>query len=507
MSIRDELMGHQRPRLYCCPEAVGSAGPAAVALAEMAGLKLDPWQAWVVEQILGEKEEMYWNEVLQRYVPKSSAYESALVVARQNGKGSIMEALELAWLFLLGAKTICHSAHEFATSKEHFQRVESLVSGTPELKAELARGGIKWSHGDESINLRTGQRLIFKTRTKGAARGFSIDKLVMDEAMILKKEQVGAMLPATAARPDVQIVYAGSAGDEDSEHFGRARDRGINKTDPRLFFAEWSIDPHDDMCPKGCTEHDDNGDPESWAKANPGLGIRLQVENIQSEFYGMDAEVFERERLSVGTWPVAADAWRIIPKDAWEARKFAESYLLDFVIAVDTTPEVTYTCITAAGRNDEGFMHVEITGREEYDHKPGVAWVVPRVKEIWKNNRPKAVVIDKRAQAGMFIDELEAAGIKVISPTMQEFAQSCGEFYVGVVPRKGNQPNIVHLDQKPLNNAVAGADKRDLADAWAWSRRSAAVDISPLVGATLAAWGHKKMVNEKPVSPPWVRRR
>jgi hypothetical protein len=33
---------------------------------------------------------------------------------------------------------------------------------------------------------------------------------------------------------------------------------------------------------------------------------------------------------------------------------------------------------------------------------------------------------------------------------------------------------------------VTGAKKRPLGDAWAWSRKSSAVDISPLVACTLA---------------------
>jgi hypothetical protein len=35
---------------------------------------------------------------------------------------------------------------------------------------------------------------------------------------------------------------------------------------------------------------------------------------------------------------------------------------------------------------------------------------------------------------------------------------------------------------------VKGAAKRPLGDAWAWSRKSSGVDISPLVAITLAVW-------------------
>jgi hypothetical protein len=102
---------------------------------------------------------------------------------------------------------------------------------------------------------------------------------------------------------------------------------------------------------------------------------------------------------------------------------------------------------------------------------------------------------------------LTAQGVKLLHPNTREFAQSCGDFYAGVVPRSGNVPYITHMDQLPLNAALAGADKRDLADCWAWSRRSSAVDISPLVSCTLASWGYKRVSSEVPTSAPWIARR
>lgn len=508
-SVASELLGAQTPSLAHIPVQTSSIGPAAVELAAVAGLELDPWQQWVLTHALGEKDEWYYNSVLKRRMKRSSAYEIALIVARQNGKGTIMEALELAWLYLTGAKTICHSAHEFATSKEHFQRIESLISGTPELKAELARGGIKWSHGDESITLANGQRLIFKTRTKGAARGFSIDKLVMDEAMILKNEMVAAMLPATSARPDVQIMYAGSAGDRESEHFGRARSRGVKGSDPRLFFAEWSADLCTDFCIKDCTDHDDPKDPRVWAKANPGLGYRLQAENIQSELMGMDGDVFARERLSVGDWPVEGEAWQVIGKEAWMARVDEASQAQGpYVFGIDTSPDLRYSAIAVAGENGEDGVHSEITSkatgngiRRQMDYRPGTKWVVPRAIELHKTHRNSVFVIDKGSQAGVYIDELVAAGVKVLSPTMREYAQGCGDLYASIVPRGGSTPNFWHIDQPELTSAVAGATKRELADLWAWDKRNSTVDISPLVAVTHAVWGYHKGVNKKRPKP------
>ena len=92
-SLLDEplaLEGEQRPAHSSVPDSVSSAGAEAVELAQMAGLDLDPWEAWVLEQSLGEREDGKW-----------AAFEVGLICPRQNGKGTVLEARELAGLFLL----------------------------------------------------------------------------------------------------------------------------------------------------------------------------------------------------------------------------------------------------------------------------------------------------------------------------------------------------------------------------------------------------------------------
>ena len=64
---------------------------------------------------------------------KWSAPTVGLVVGRQNGKNSVLEARELVGLFLLGEKVIVHSALEQATSSEHFRRLLELQLRLAEL--------------------------------------------------------------------------------------------------------------------------------------------------------------------------------------------------------------------------------------------------------------------------------------------------------------------------------------------------------------------------------------
>lgn len=192
------LLGSQVPRYRLVPPAASSAAQEAVELAASAGLHLDPWQAEVLEGALGERPDGRWT-----------ATEVGLIVPRQNGKGSILEARELAGLYLFGEQLLLHSAHEFKTAQEAFRRVLSLIQNTPDLDSRVKR--VRTSHGEEGIELLSGQRLRFVARSTGSGRGFTGDLVVLDEAYNLPAEAVAALLPTLSARPNPQLWYTSSA--------------------------------------------------------------------------------------------------------------------------------------------------------------------------------------------------------------------------------------------------------------------------------------------------------
>lgn len=432
---------------------------------------MDPWQAFVLEEALGERPDGKW-----------SAFEVGVIVSRQNGKGSIREARELAGLFLFGAQLILHSAHEFKTAQEAFRRVLGLIQNTPDLDRRVAR--VRTSHGEEGIELRDGARLRFVARSTGSGRGFSGDCVILDEAYNLPDSAIEALMPTMSARPNPQMWYTTSAPDKDlapCDQVARVRRRAISGGGVgSLAYFEWSIDPHVEECPPGCADHDDPADPASWAKANPGMGIRITDEHVAREHESMGATGFARERLGVGNYPSDGDGWHVIGKETWARLADAGSEMGQTVVfSADVTPDRSMGGISVAGWRADGHAHVEVV-----EHRRGTGWMVERLVELAERWKPAAVVVDAAGPAGSLIKPLELAGITVTVPTTREVGQACSGFYDAV-----DQQRLHHLDQAPLNAALAGAEKRTLGDAWAWARRGVSVDISPLVAATLALWG------------------
>ena len=76
-----------------------------------------------------------------------------------------------------------------------------------------------------------------------------------------------------SARPDPQVWYTSTAGNLDSAQLGRVRGRGAAGGDPSLAFLEWSVDP----------DSYDAGDAGDWARANPGLGIRIPLDYVERD--------------------------------------------------------------------------------------------------------------------------------------------------------------------------------------------------------------------------------
>lgn len=453
------------------PDRVGSYGDEAADLAALAGRELDAEQRLAVDAMLSYGPGGRWV-----------ALESAVVEARQNGKTSgVILPVVLFDLFLLGADRIVWTAHLFRTARDAFADVVACVDRAPELSGRVKK--VTYANGEEAVELHSGARLEFLARSKGGGRGLGGKRLVMDEALFLSSESMGALIPTLSARPDPQIMYGSSAGTIFSDHLRGLRDRGRAGGDPSLIWVEWCAPGGwaDPPCVSGrtCTHVVGTDgcaldDEVLWLRANPALGRRIKPEYVRAERRALPPAEFGRERLGWFDDPADGDA---LPLEAWRSCVDAGSVASGRpVFVVDASPGLRSAAIVAAAVNADGVPHVEVV-----EHHAGTDWVVERCRQLLAHD-PLAWVVDATGPVGALVPDLAVAGVEPTQMGVRDMGRACTALAAGAVGRA-----FRHLDDPILTRALVSASRRDVGDGlWVWSRRRSGGDICPLVAATLA---------------------
>jgi hypothetical protein len=426
----------------------------ALQIAELAGLELDDWQKYCLLHGMGTSG------------GKWSAFEVALVVGRQTGKSEVLVARILADLFtrLSDPRLTIFAAHEYKTAREIFLRLKGLLDPPPDAHPLMFADPslldqvktIRTANGEESVELRNGRRVRFLARTSGSGRGFTGDTVLLDEAYRLNQEQMAALLPTMGARPDPQLWYASMGPFDDSEQ-QLAVMRRAQEGAKRMAYFGWEA-------PEG-TAADDK---DWWVRCTPSHPHRTSLEHLEAEFEALGDYSFVREKLCMSN----AAAGRVISKPVWDAvcnPDVAPQEPLTF--AVDVHPDRTSAAIVVA----DGDGRVELV-----DHHSGLDWLTARVVELAEQYGTD-VVVDGRAGAAAFKDEWEAAGITVIDYGSDDMKRAVQRFYDMVV-----EGDVAVRTSAALDNAVAGAAKRTVGDAWVWGRVRSTVDVTPLVAASVA---------------------
>jgi phage terminase large subunit-like protein len=313
------VAGYDEPRFMCAPSAdLPTRAVEAIELAASAGIELDDWEKLVLV------------ESLRMRASKWAAFEVGVNVPRQNGKNVVLEVREAAGLFCWGERLLQHSAHLFDTSLESFRRLEDFIEAAN--LGHLVKRVMR-SHGEEGFELKTKQRIRFRTRTKGGGRGMTGDTVIFDEAMMLDRLAVRALLPTLTAVANPQVWYTGSAVDQEATQHGHVfadvRRRGLD-AEPRLAYFEWSArigDPEKDN-PDELTD-ELMADVETWAQANPALGIRISQGYLEAEHTALDSRSFAVERLGIGDWPQPDAFDSVIPMERWDELADPASVLID----------------------------------------------------------------------------------------------------------------------------------------------------------------------------------
>ncbi len=461
------MRGSQEPRICVEPARVDTDGGDAALLIAEYGYTLDPWQRSVLDCWLGK-------DAQGRY----SMTSGGLSLPRQNGKNVCLETREFYGMVVNGEK-ILHTAHQVRTSKKSFRRLVQIFTDRrhPEIM-EIVRS-IRFTNGEESIELDNGGGIEFSARSRQAARGFDgISLVVYDEAQELTDDQVEAIMAtlSASATGTRQILYTGTPpypgcpGDV----FRRRRDVCITAPGKHDAWHEWSVAGES-------VEQINTGDTSLWYMTNPALGTRLSEEFSAEEHETLSADGFARERL--GWWsPVLAEQVdAAIDAAAWaacasEAAKPEGKTAYGVKFSADGSEVV----LCGAVCPKDGPARISMIERKPTGH--GTKWLAE-----WLNQRygqASCVVIDGRNGVDVLVDRIREVWknkASVIRPTAREMVAA-----VGLLTNELGEKTVTwYKPQSALDESALSCVKRPLAGGWAYG----GPDSAPVEACALALWG------------------
>lgn len=463
------MKGSQEPRIKIEPERVDTDGEAAALLMQTYGCTLDEWQRNVIDCWLGMDENGKYNVT-----------SAGLALPRQNGKNVCLEAREFFGLVINGEK-ILHTAHQVKTSKKSFRRLAAMFTDKrhPEITDEVKT--IRYTNGEECIELNNGGTIEFSSRSRQAARGFDgISLVVYDEAQELTDDQVEAIMAtlSASATGNRQIIYTGTPPYPRCQGDVFRRRRGICLTDAGKHDAwhEWSVaaDKVDDI---------KVSDTSLWYMTNPALGIRLSEEFTAEEFRSMSVDGFARERL--GWWSPVFDQKEdfAIDSKAWESCK-SDALKPDGKIAygIKFSLDGSTVCLAGAVLDDQGIARISLIEQKPTGY--GTQWLAD-----WLNDRYKkacCVVIDGRNGVDVLIEKISDVWRmkgSVIRPSSKDIIAAVSTLTNGI-----NEKTLTwYSKQEVLNESAVTSVKRPIGGGWGFGGENS----TPIEACSLALWGVK----------------
>lgn len=463
------MTGSQEPRISVEPPRVSTGGEDAALLMNEYGYKLDPWQKTVLDCWLG-------LDKTGRY----SVTSAGLSVPRQNGKNVILEAREFFGL-VIGGEKILHTAHQVRTSKKSFRRLAAMFTDKSHPEITDIVKTIRYTNGEECIELDNGGSIEFSARSRQAARGFDgISLVVFDEAQELTDDQVEAIMATLSASStgNRQIIYTGTPPYPGcpGEVFRRRRKASLDDPGKHDSWHEWSI-AADSISAIRIEE------PELWYMTNPALGRRLTEEFTGEELRSMSADGFARERL--GWWAPTLEHREdyAIPASAFDAcRSDDPKPEGKTAYGVKFTADGAEVVLCGAVIPQNGTARISLIERRPTGH--GTRWLAEWLTQRY--DKASCVVIDGKNGADVLCDKLadtwKAKG-SVIRPSGRDVVAAAST----LTDMIGEKTVTWFAQQPALRESAVTSVKRPFSGGWGFGGDNSA----PIEAAALALWGAK----------------
>lgn len=467
-----------------------SDGADAAELVSAYGFTLDPWQQTVLAAWLGRDAD-----------DRFTATSCGLAVPRQNGKNALIEARELYGIVTSGER-ILHTAHEVKTARKAFLRLASFFENErmyPELAALVK--SIRKTNGQEAVELWAvdpetgavlegidGGAVEFSARSRGAARGFTCDVVIFDEAQELTDEQMDALMPtlSAAAGGDPQMIFTGTPPGVRSPGsvFTRTRATALSEWDGSTAWHEWSVE----TMPRPDTPV---GELVNLAyETNPAMGYRISESYVAKEAATLSPDGFARERL--GWFAPVERIDKPISRKLWadaEIKRIGNGYTGITAFGAKFSPDGASVAVAGCklgGKAKPGKAAVELVKLETTADgtKKLAEWIAQRKTSV------SVVVVDGMNGADALCANVSDIGTPrgyLVRPRTSDIINATVSFMDGL-----KAGTLAHTPNPDLDKAATGCAKRAIGTRGGWGFGSdGSVAVETVEACALAYWGAK----------------
>jgi len=464
--IYSGLGGVQTPRIHSKLTDLPSKGQDMIDLATELGINLMEWQRYVC--IHGHK---------VRPDGRWAHSELGLIMARQQGKSTLMMLRILTGMFVWGEGLQLASAHRLTTSLETFRQIVGLIETNPRLEKEVKK--IRWQHGAEEIELFGNRRFVVKA-ANNAARGLSKPETIhLDELREYKDEDAwSSMRYSMMAAKNPQVWIYSSAGDQHSVILNKLRERALASatTNDPIGWFEWSAEPDAPiLLPSGEINWD------AFAQANPSLGITIHPDNLKAVIND-PPDIVRTEVLAqwVDTINSAIDAqkWGLCQTDPIPLDPEAPTWL-----GLDLSPDRKFGALVATQKLSGERFNLVLLHTWSNDYSLNDLAVANDIAPYVRRYNTQTVAYSKRT-AQAVASRLVPAGIPITDMDGAIYAESCDR-WLGAI----NSHRLQHGGQEELTQQTLSAAKLPFGDgSWVIGRRASRVAVCAAVASALATY-------------------
>jgi phage terminase large subunit-like protein len=460
------LGGVQTPRIHSKLNDLPSKGQEMIDFATELGINLMEWQKFVC--IHGHK---------VRPDGRWAHSELGLIMARQQGKSTLMMLRILTGMFVWGEGLQLASAHRLTTSLETFRQIVALMEANPKLEKEVKK--IRWQHGAEEIELFGNRRFVVKA-ANNAARGLSKPETIhLDELREYKDEDAwSSMRYSMMAAKNPQVWIYSSAGDQHSVILNKLRERALvsaTTNDPIGWF-EWSAEPDAPiLLPSGEMNW------PAFAQANPSLGITIHPDNLKAVIND-PPDIVRTEVLAqwVDTINSAIDAqkWGLCQTDPIPLDPEKETWF-----GLDLSPDRKFGALVATQKLPGEKFNLVLLHTWSNDYSINDLAVANDIAPYVRKYNVQTVAYSKRT-AQAVASRLVPAGIPITDMDGAIYAESCDR-WLGAI----NSHRLQHGGQDELTQQTLSAAKLPYGDgSWIIGRRASRVAVCAAVASALATY-------------------